>query len=145
DDFIQQLLMQALAGKQGQPDGQAPITPVSPHEKVASSGSAGGTAMAEDHPSFGSRLGATASTAAPVTPSPKPTADAPPPLQLDPSKMPDIFGSMQNKMPPSPPTGTRNPSRMDLIRQEGEYGKPLDRNAVDPATGKSKYKMGWGQ
>jgi hypothetical protein len=67
------------------------------------------------------------------------------PIQLDPSKMPDIMKGVGNQMPPAAPVGSNNPNLTSLLKQQADYGKPLDRAAVDPATGKPKYHMGIGQ
>jgi len=97
----------------------------------------------EDRPTYGQRIaGDVPKPTPPNRPAPEDRAPAPQ-VQLDPAKMPDILGG--TRMPPPPPIGSANPNRAALLQQEAEYGKPLDRAAVDPATGKPKYRMGWGE
>jgi hypothetical protein len=44
-----------------------------------------------------------------------------------------------------PPVGVNSQRRLDLMAEESKLNKPIDPTAVDPATGKAKYRMGWGQ
>jgi hypothetical protein len=107
-----------------------------------------------ERPSFGERIGAK-DTVAPMQPGQKPMMqpapeDRPPvdrSTQFDPQNVPaGIFsGTTTPKMPPEAPAGSKNPNLVDLLKQQAEYGKPIDRAAVDPATGKPKYRMGLGQ
>lgn len=94
-------------------------------------------------PSIGDRMAGNVPKPAPApvdTPAP-----AMPQVQVDPSKLPSgIIAPPTPDQVPKPPTGSNNPNLVDLARQQAQYGKPLDPNAVDPATGKSKYKMGVG-
>jgi hypothetical protein len=84
-------------------------------------------------------------TSAPMTPAePQPANPYIPP---DPSKAPGNLApsSLTPAQVPKAPTGSNNPDRAFWTKQQAEDMKPLDRSAVDPATGKPKYKMGWGQ
>jgi hypothetical protein len=100
-----------------------------------------------DRLTLGARIGG-AKTPLPIPPNRPAPEDRPPAPQpqmdLDPNKMPDIMKGAMTRVPPPPPIGSANPNRTDLLRQEAEYGKPLDRTAVDPSTGKPKYRMGTG-
>lgn len=101
-----------------------------------------------ERPSFGARIAARPSYPAIPKPAPPAADNAPAPpvtVQLDPSKMPDIMQGVSTKMPPPAPVGSNNPNLPGLLRQQAEYGKPIDRGAIDPATGKPKYHMGLGQ
>jgi ribosomal protein L17 len=69
-------------------------------------------------------------------------------MRIDPSKMPDAIGPSTQLTPgqiPQPPTGAQNPNRVGWMQKQAEDMKPLDRNAVDPKTGKPQYRMGLGQ
>lgn len=101
-----------------------------------------------DRLSLGQRIGAK-DRVAPVQLA-QPSADnqpQPPSIKFDPQNIPaGIFaGTTTPRMPPEAPVGSKNPNLVDLLRQQADYGKPLDRKAVDPNTGKPIYKMGWGQ
>jgi hypothetical protein len=101
-----------------------------------------------DRPSFGERIGARAPQLQPIPPNrPAPEDRQPAPqatIELDPSKMPDIMKGVSNQMPPQAPVGSNNPNLPGLLKQQAEYGKPIDRAAVDPKTGKPMYRMGTG-
>lgn len=101
-----------------------------------------------DRLTYGERIGG----AKPYPSIPKPAAAAPadntppPDIKLDPSKVPSgIFSGQNTQLPPLAPVGPNNPNLVGLLRQQAEYGKPLDRSATDPNSGKPLYKMGWGQ
>lgn len=76
-------------------------------------------------------------------------ADAAPQVkpQFDPKLLPDSVRppDVTPSEVPAPPTGHNNPNLTDLAKQQAEFGKPLDKNAIDPKTGKPMYKMGIGQ
>lgn len=81
-------------------------------------------------------------------PAPAPVDNTPAPasVPLDISKLPPGL-SPPTPSPssiPSPPTGANNPNLVDLAKQQAQYGKPTDPNAIDPKTGKPMYKMGTG-
>jgi hypothetical protein len=118
-------------------------------EKQRRAAMGAGTALSNDASDDRLTLGARIGGAKTIQPAPQPTQpdSTPPPApnQLDPAKMPDIMKGVMTRVPPPPPIGSANPNRADLLRQEAEYGKPLDRAAVDPTSGKPKYRMGWGE
>jgi hypothetical protein len=154
DDETQQgdqdsLLQQALSGG-GMWDGQPlPGTPDSAAKvtDAALSSPASGNTPIPYRPGY--------DPSAAATPAPTPSAQpaepsapqvSPKDLSLDMSKIPGNLLA-QKTTPvsiPKPATGSNNPKLADLAREQAMYGKPLDPSAVDPATGKSKYKMGVG-
>jgi hypothetical protein len=81
-------------------------------------------------------------------PPPAPAPAAPPPMPavpFDPSKIPSSIRPqpISPSSVPVPPTGANNPNLIDLAKQQAQYGKPIDKNAVGP-DGKPLYKMGTG-
>jgi hypothetical protein len=76
---------------------------------------------------------------------PKPsvaTGDAPPEVPVASTPVPSmVTDGLESRMPPTPP---QSPTLPGLMQERARLGKPTDRNAVDPATGKPKYKMGIG-
>ena len=101
-----------------------------------------------DRLTLGARIGG-AKTPLPIPPNRPAPEDRPPAPQpqidLDPNKMPDIMKGVSTRMPPLAPVGSANPNLPGLLKQQAEYGKPIDKSATDPNTGKPLYKMGWGQ
>jgi hypothetical protein len=90
---------------------------------------------------------ATTATAEPVTSTPSEgmrVASLPQGIDQQPgfNAVKDVLRTSDARMPPTPPA---NPALPDLIRQRAQTGDPLDRKAIDPATGKPKYRMGFGQ
>lgn len=80
-------------------------------------------------------------------PLPQAPAEAPVPqvrAPLDPAAIPNFVRPPAPDQIPTPPTGRNNPNLSDLAKQQAEYGKPLDPQAVDPESGKPKYKLGTG-
>ncbi len=81
---------------------------------------------------------------------PAPAAGSPAPPMSVPGSMPggearpDLLKDVlsNTRMPQAPP---QNPALTDLMRQRAQTGDPLDKRAIDPATGKPKYRMGFGQ
>jgi len=100
-----------------------------------------------DRLSLGQRIGAKDTVAPVQLAQPADNQPQPPSIKFDPQNIPaGIFaGTTTPRMPPEAPVGSKNPNLVDLLRQQADYGKPLDRKAVDPNTGKPIYKMGWGQ
>ena len=70
---------------------------------------------------------------------PAPTATIPTSTASVPSA---VSRGADMKMPPAPPANT---NISDLIAKRAQLGTPTDRTAVDPKTGKPKYRMGIGQ
>lgn len=101
-----------------------------------------------DRLSFGERIAAK-DTVAPVRLAQPPADNSPQPpaIKVDPARLPAGIVSSTPTMNqiPAAPVGANNPNLVDLLKQQAQYGKPLDRGAVDPNTGKPIYKMGWGQ
>jgi hypothetical protein len=82
-----------------------------------------------------------------VTPPPK---EQPPQIRppFDPNLVPESIRPRTMPAPDQiarPPVGVNSQRRLDLMAEESKLNKPIDPTAVDPATGKSKYRMGWGQ
>lgn len=125
-DPIQQMIQQALASKQDQ-SAQQPT-------QVAA-------AEPAERPSLGTRIGEK-QTPAPIIKVAQPGAPSPDSISPQGSggAVAPVVSDLTNKSVPPPPP----PDIGGLVKQQAEFGKPLDRNAIDPATGKSKYKMGWG-
>lgn len=158
NDALQQIIQQALGGGDQSPAVKVPYAnpplPAPDASNLPASSRMTSPSMAapavappdDDRPSLGSRIGAKPNSAQPIAPpSSASNTSQPPELKMDPSALPSgILGPDANKMPPSPPVGGNNPNLVSLLGQQAKFGTPLDRNAVDPTTGKPKYKMGIG-
>jgi hypothetical protein len=82
-----------------------------------------------------------------VTPPPK---EQPPQVRppFDPNLVPESIRPRTMPAPDQiarPPVGVNSQRRLDLMAEESKLNKPTDPGAIDPNTGKPKYRMGWGQ
>lgn len=68
------------------------------------------------------------------------------PIQLDPSKMPDIMAGTRTTPPPGPaPVGDKNPTLVDLLKQRAAVGTAIDPRIPGTSQTQPKYRMGLGQ
>jgi hypothetical protein len=100
-----------------------------------------------DHPSLGARIaGDVPKPIPPNRPAPEDRQPAPQ-IKFDPRNLPAgiVPSTPSMNQIPEAPVGSNNPNLVKLLGEQAKYGKPIDRSAVDPNTGKPMYKMGWGQ
>lgn len=120
-DPIQQMIQQAMGSQKDQS---------APDNYVMAS------AEPMERPSLGTRIGEkqTPAMIKPAAVQPATPASTPHWLGAPPD---DYENQNQPKLTP-PAVGSNNPERVALLKQQGEFATPLNKN--DP-----KYKMGWGQ